>query len=108
MSELPSELFRQWVHSYEEDTGGVTVYRPTGHPLPPARGRRGMEILPDGTFVDRPIGSRDVPGSVPGRWTARDERTLVVAFPGTDRPGRVLEIVHCDADVLKARVTAAP
>ncbi|MFI9310871.1 hypothetical protein [Streptomyces triculaminicus] len=104
MSELPPELFRRWVHSYEEDAEGVTVYRPGGHPLPPARGRRGMEIVPDGTFVDRPIGSRDVPGEVVGRWASEDGRTLVVSFPGADRPGRALEIVHCDKDVLKVRV----
>ncbi|MEW2030757.1 hypothetical protein AB0901_09605 [Streptomyces roseifaciens] len=104
MSELPAELFRHWVHSYEDDREGVTVYRPAGYPFPPARGRRGMEISPDGTFTDHPIGSRDVPGSVAGRWeAATDGRSLTVTFPGTSRPGRRLEILHCDGALLKVR-----
>ncbi|MFI9202226.1 hypothetical protein [Streptomyces sp. NPDC053048] len=104
VSELPAELFQHWVHSYEDDTEGVAFYRPAGYPFPPARGRRGMEIAADGTFVDHPIGSRDVSGSVPGRWTATaGGRSLDITFPGTDRPGRRLEILHCDGTSLKVR-----
>ncbi|MFG2226315.1 hypothetical protein [Streptomyces sp. NPDC048644] len=105
MSELPAELFRQWTHSYEEDTEGVTVYRPAGYPFPPARGRRGMEIVADGTYIDHVIGGADVPDTVPGRWSTADGRSLAISFPGTDRPSRRLEILQCDGELLKVRAS---
>ncbi|MFI7102598.1 hypothetical protein ACIBK8_24945 [Streptomyces sp. NPDC050161] len=105
MSELPAELFRQWTHSYEEDAEGVTVYRPVGYPFPPARGRRGMEIVADGTYIDHAIGAADVPDIVPGRWSTADGRSLDISFPGTDRPVRRLEILQCDGELLTVRAS---
>ncbi|MFE8963546.1 hypothetical protein ACIP17_28125 [Streptomyces iakyrus] len=102
MGEPPSGLFRSWLHSYEEDHEDVRVYRPDDFPFPPARGRRGMEFAPDGTFVDHPLGRGDAPGAVPGRWRLVPDRRIELTFDG-DRPDRELEIVRCDADVLQVR-----
>ncbi|MEU0198190.1 MULTISPECIES: hypothetical protein [unclassified Streptomyces] len=102
MREPPSELFRAWVHSHEEDHEDVRVYRPDDFPFPPARGRRGMEFRPDGTFVDQPIGRGDAPDSVPGRWRFVPDRHVVLTFQGA-RPDRELEILRCDEDVLHVR-----
>ncbi|MFF7788376.1 hypothetical protein [Streptomyces sp. NPDC007991] len=102
MHEPPSGLFRSWLHSYEEDHEDVRVYRPDDHPFPPARGRRGMEFAPDGTFTDHPLGRGDAPGAVPGRWRLVSDRHLALTFGG-DRPDRELEIVRCDEDVLHVR-----
>ncbi|MFE9024869.1 hypothetical protein ACFYOA_01155 [Streptomyces iakyrus] len=102
MEEPPSGLFRSWLHSYEEDHEDVRVYRPDDFPFPPARGRRGMEFAPDGTFVDHPLGRGDAPGAVPGRWRLVPDRRIELTFEG-DRPDRELEIVRCDADVLQVR-----
>ncbi|MZF84901.1 hypothetical protein [Streptomyces sp. SID5643] len=102
MGEPPSDLFRSWLHSYEEDDDDVRVYRPDDFPFPPARGRRGMEFAPDGTFVDHPLGRGDAPGTVPGRWRLVADRRIELTFGG-DRPDRALEIVRCDADVLQVR-----
>ncbi len=44
MSDLPPELFQHWMHSHEEDSGDVQVYRPADYDFPPARGRRGFEL----------------------------------------------------------------
>jgi len=102
MSDMPSSLFRHWVHSQEEDAEGVAVYRPADYPFPPARGRRGLEFAPDGTFVDHPIGRGDAPGAVAGRWDTADGRRLALTFPAHEqRPDRHIEILHCDDDVLK-------
>ncbi|MFI1255513.1 hypothetical protein ACH4U6_17285 [Streptomyces netropsis] len=105
MSELPAELFQRWTHSYEEDTEGVTVYRPTDYPFPPARGRRGMEIVADGTYIDHAIGAADVPDIIPGHWSTADGKSLAISFPGTNRPDRRLEILQCDGKLLKVRTS---
>ncbi|CAL9290912.1 MULTISPECIES: hypothetical protein [Streptomyces] len=102
MREPPPDLFREWIHSYEEDHEDVRVYRPDGFPFPPARGRRGMEFRPDGTFVDHPIGRGDAPDAVPGRWRLVSDRHLALTFEGA-APDRELEILRCDEDVLHVR-----
>ncbi|AMW13606.1 hypothetical protein A4E84_31335 [Streptomyces qaidamensis] len=102
MGEPPSGLFRSWLHSYEEDHEDVRVYRPDDFPFPPARGRRGMEFAPDGTFVDHPLGRGDAPGAVPGRWRLVPDHRIEITFGGA-RPDRELEIVRCGTDVLQVR-----
>ncbi len=107
MSEFPPCLFREWVHSFEEDTEGVTVYRPEDYPFPPARGRRGLVFAPDGTFTDHPLGGADAPGAVPGQWRLAGDRRVIISFPGSGLPDRGLEILRCDADILETRSTTA-
>lgn len=53
---------RRWWHSFEEDHDDVAVYRPDGFGFPPARGRRGLEIEPDGSVIELGLGRDDVPG----------------------------------------------
>lgn len=104
---VPSCLFQYWVHSFEEDTEGVTVYRPADYAFPPARGRRGMELAADGTFVDHPVGRGDAPDTVPGHWRLVDSRQLAISFPqSSGRPDRDLEILRCDKDILEVRPVA--
>lgn len=103
MDELPGGLFQRWMHSFEEDNEGVTVYRPADYPFPPARGRGGMEFASDGRFIDRPVGRGDAQDTVVGRWELAGGGRLTVTVPGSGRPERELEIVHCDERVLKLR-----
>lgn len=44
MTDLDACLQRRWLHSHEEDTADVRVYRPAEYPFPPARGRDGFEF----------------------------------------------------------------
>lgn len=103
MNELPKEIFRRWGHSFEEDTGDIVVYRPAEYAFPLARGRRGIEFKPDGTFIDWAIGPADVPHGVNGHWRIEDPGFVRVFFEGNIRAPRVLEILQCDAGVLKVR-----
>ncbi|WFB06896.1 hypothetical protein LRS74_07440 [Streptomyces sp. LX-29] len=91
------------MHSFEEDTEGVAVYRPTGYDFPLARGRRALEFTPDGTFVDHPIGRGDAPATAAGRWRTTDGRRFVASFGDSERPDREVEILHCDDTVLRIR-----
>lgn len=77
-----AHLCRRWVHVREEDHGDVLVYRPADAPLPPARGRDGLEFRPDGTFVDHPIGRGDAPDSHEGSWRKQADGALEVTTAG--------------------------
>jgi hypothetical protein len=96
MADLPAAAFQHWVHSHEEDHGDVQVYRPADFPLPPARGRRGFELKPDGEVVVYGPGPTDKPEAVTQSWS--------VAGPNRATVGdRQLEIVSVEADRLTAR-----
>jgi hypothetical protein len=45
---MPSAIFKHWVHSWEEDTEDVAVYRPSDYQFPLSRGRDGFEIKKNG------------------------------------------------------------
>ena len=79
MTGAPRELFRHWVHAREEDRPGVRVFRPGDRPLPPARGRDGIEFRPDGTARAYGPGPADKPvDRAPLTWTTEPDGTLVV------------------------------
>jgi len=95
----PSQLFGHWVHSHEEDTGALRVYRPAGYRFPPARGRRGFELLPDGSYVAHGPGPTDKPTSRPGRWEPVGDGRLRLG-------DEELEIVSLEPDRLTLRSTS--
>lgn len=103
MNELPDEIFRIWIHSFEEDTNKITVYRPVEYDFPRARGREGIEFRPDGVFIDWEIGPTDASRGVNGRWEMEDPGRVRVSFEGNVRPPRILEILQIDAGILKVR-----
>jgi hypothetical protein len=82
----PKELQRRWVHSHEEDTSEVSVYRPAGFPFPPSRGRHAFELRADGTATEGPIAAADGNQSLDGRWQLRPDGALVL----TDANGKQL------------------
>ncbi|MEC5160774.1 MULTISPECIES: hypothetical protein [unclassified Janthinobacterium] len=92
-----------WTHSFEEDEGGVHLYRPTrSFPFPPSR--RGRETLEFGAAGRMLTG---VPGP-------DDRRVLTDAgltplgmnrfrLEGGIMPGKVIEIVEAQPDRLKVK-----
>lgn len=100
---VPPALLRHWVHSREEDAGGVEVYRPRGFAFPPSFGRDGFEMLADGTFVQFEIGPADGTVAVRGRWELLPRRRVAVTFPGTERAGFSFGIVGLDEATLRIR-----
>jgi hypothetical protein len=61
-------LHRRWVHSHEEDRAGDMVFRPSGFPFPPSRGRRAFELRSGGTLGHAQPGPADRPALGEGRW----------------------------------------
>lgn len=76
-------LFQRWTHSYEEDTSGQKIFRPTGYDFPPSRGREGFEVRKDGVFIRHAIGRADYPEKVEGRWKMKGKDRVIVDLPST-------------------------
>jgi hypothetical protein len=102
MPDLSSALFRRWLHAFEEDAAGIRSYRPTGAPMPRARGREGLELRPDGTFADIRIGRDDRSQQVTGRWHHVGENRLMLTYDDGS-PKREVEIISLSDEELKLR-----
>jgi hypothetical protein len=63
----------------------LRVYRRDDFAFPPARGRRGVEFRPDGTFVEWAIGRGDAPEPRLGRWQPSGVIARAGAMPGSAR-----------------------
>ena len=103
MNELPNEIFRKWMHSFEEDNEGIMVYRPDEYDFPRARGRDGIEFRSDGVFIYWGIGPTDAPRGINGHWRVESSGRVLVSFEGNVQPSRILEILQIDAGILKVR-----
>ena len=97
---LPDCLFKTWRHSREEDADGVTVYRPSDYPFPPSRGRDGLEVRSDGTYVSIDPGPDDRGRGTAGSWSIEGDSVRVVTSPASSR---VMTVVDCDDKRLKVR-----
>ncbi len=69
MDKIAAELLKNcWIHSNEEDTSETKVYRPKSFPLPPARGRKGLELGSDGHLIMHDFGATDMRQVSDGTW----------------------------------------
>jgi hypothetical protein len=102
MTPISSDLFdRTWIHSHEEDTNNIKVYRPNTYKFPLARGREGFEIKKSGHFIHHGIGPTDRTTKVNGNWTNPEPNIIKVEF-GEERPTSFkIKILSSDNDVLK-------
>jgi hypothetical protein len=99
----PSSLLGSWLHSHEEDTDDTAVYRRADYDFPPARGRKGFELKPDGTLSEKGIGPTDRSVQTRGRWHLSGNGCLEF-FAGTgEGPTRVLPIVSANDDKIVVR-----
>ncbi|MEG4109124.1 hypothetical protein [Microcoleus sp. S13_C5] len=103
---LPSQIFKRWTHSREEDRADILVYRPKDYPFPPARGREGLEFRENGEFIRYQIGATDRSLGVPGRWSIQNTNMVEVEFPNQSVSSYTLTILECDEQILKVRQTA--
>jgi hypothetical protein len=101
--DLPAVIFRHWIHSREEDTGDIEIYRPEGFAFPPSFGRDGFEMRKNGQFIQDDIGPADGVVQVLGRWTSLGSQRVSVSFEGTEREGYSFEIVAVDDSILQIR-----
>jgi hypothetical protein len=103
MAELRACILRNWVHSHEEDTQEVRVYRPADYAFPPSRGRMGFEFREGGELIYRGIGRTDRSEPSSGRWVIEEPNRVRVEVDNHRTPPFVLEVVSCDDKALKVR-----
>jgi hypothetical protein len=77
-------LVGHWVHSHEEDSGELKVFRPRSFQFPPSRGREELELKADGSSVVHSPGPVDVPEEAAGTWELEGE-TLRLDTGGAQR-----------------------
>jgi hypothetical protein len=92
-------LLGHWVHSHEEDSPGLRVYRPGSFQLPPSRGREELELNADGSCVVRGPGPVDVLEEAAGSWEV-DGKTLRLT---TGAAKRSMQVVAAESGKLVVR-----
>jgi hypothetical protein len=103
MPKVSPKIFKVWIHSHEEDTENVKVYRQAGYPFPPARGREGFEIKENKEFVQYKIGPDDRPQTLLGHWEAENPKEIKVSFKDPEYNSFTFYIESIDEEVLKIR-----
>jgi len=103
MANLQECILRHWVHSHEEDTQDVRVYRPAGYDFPPSRGRVGFEFREGGELVYFGIARTDGSEESPGRWAIEGTNRVRIDVGNERIQPFILEVVSCDDNMLKVR-----
>ena len=100
----PEELIGSWVHSHEEDTEAVRVYRPASFDFPPARGREGFEIKEGGECIYHGIAPADGSTSEPASWSWEGDNTLIIRPKAEGAENMVMEVVSVNEEMLKVKI----
>jgi len=96
-----TKLTKTWVHSHEEDKGGMQVFRPADYPFPPARGRDALSLKADGSLVKSISGADDRATKMPaGSWKVQDEK-LILQQQGGACNEYAIESVNADKLLLR-------
>jgi hypothetical protein len=103
MSSLSTCLLRHWIHSHEEDTTELRVYRPAEYAFPPARGRMGLEFRRDGELVYYGISPSDGSDHLPGRWSLEPPNRVRIDVTSERIEPFMLEVVSCSNEVLTVK-----
>lgn len=74
-------LAREWVEIREESSDGRIVCRPMTYNIPPARGRRRLDLREQGIAASKSPGADDRLSSQLGGWTV-EENILIVTSDG--------------------------
>jgi hypothetical protein len=91
------------MHSHEEDTADIAVYRPAEYDFPPARGRTGFDFMTDGKVIYYGIAPADGVNQIPGRWKAQGTDEITITLDDERMKPMILQVLTCEADKLTLR-----
>ena len=103
MQELRKCILRHWIHSHEEDTNEIIVYRPVNYNFPPSRGRIGFEFMEDGGMNYHAIAYADGSEQSFGHWDTQGQNRIRINVENERIQSFDLEIVSCDEETLKVK-----
>jgi hypothetical protein len=104
IGQLPAEIYeKHWIHSREEDSNDIQVYRPSTFNFPLSRGRRAFEIEKSGIFLQYGIGPDDTSKKVEGKWTIEGPDTIKIDFADKSIKSYKMKVILCNDDILKIR-----
>ena len=97
---LETCIQRRWIHSHEEDTDAVSVYRPSNYTFPPSRGRIGFEFRPGGELIYLGIAPTDGTAQATGRWAIEGGQVIRIEALSGPMRSMVITVLSCDDDKL--------
>ncbi|MCH7560310.1 MAG: hypothetical protein IIC67_02895 [Thaumarchaeota archaeon] len=100
---MKKELTHQWIHSHEDDTEDIMVFRRSNYQFPPSRGRRKIEFKEDGQFIQNDIASSCGLKETVGRFKETSPNEIKVDFEQTDNKPYLIKLISCDDKVLKIK-----
>lgn len=103
LKQLDPIIFQKWLHSYEEDTKDLKVYRPSSFNFPRGWGRSGMKFDKNGEFILFDIAPNDAIVQVPGKWRQITEDKLAISFPSGEKEDYTIEIKEINSEILKVK-----
>lgn len=103
LKQLDPIIFQKWLHSYEEDTKDLKVYRPSSFNFPRGWGRSGMKFDKNGEFILFDIAPNDAIVQVPGKWHQISGKKLEISFPSEDKEDFTIEIEEINSEILKIK-----
>jgi len=103
-TKINPDIYQYWIHSHEDDIDGLKVYRPKGYDFPASRGRVGLDLKSDGSYIEYRIGANDVPVAVQGKFTVDAEgKTFTLTPMDASKKTRSFEVVSVGKEMLKIK-----
>jgi hypothetical protein len=103
MTNLATCILKHWVHSHEEDTQDLRIYRPANYAFPASRGRVGFDFHAGGKLDYYAIGRADGPEQLSGSWVLEGSNLLKITVNSQRIQPFELQVVACDDQLLKVR-----
>jgi hypothetical protein len=92
-----------WVHAHERDHDRVQVFVRATSALPPSRGRRRLQLLPDGTFNEMRPGMDDRTVASAGVYTWDGTRLRLNFADPARRPQTLEAVLSADGAALEVQ-----
>ena len=103
MEDLQTCILGHWLHSHEEDTQDVMIYRPANYNFPPSRGRIGFEFREGGELVYYGIGRADGSEQFSGSWVIERSDQVIIKVDSEHIKPIVLQVLSCDDQTLQVK-----
>jgi hypothetical protein len=103
LKQMDAVIFQKWLHSYEEDTKDMKVYRPSSFDFPRGWGRVAMKFDEKGGFILYDIAPNDAIVQVIGTWRQISDGKLKISFPSAEKEDFMMEVEEINSEILKVR-----